>query len=118
MLPVTGRQPLPVSIGLRWPSRSRRPIPSADEFKVSHTAITIHPPSRCEGYRCPWHNPSDHGMVGWPRDILTDRHSKAYREGLAKQTRHARIGATRRALATTGAMMAWMIRLFGGGGGV
>jgi hypothetical protein len=41
---------------------------------VSHTAITIHPPSRCEGYRCPWHNPSDHGMVGWPRDILTDRH--------------------------------------------
>jgi hypothetical protein len=42
---------------------------------VSHTAITIHPPSRCEGYRCPWHNPSDHGMVGWPRDILTDRHN-------------------------------------------
>jgi hypothetical protein len=42
---------------------------------VSHTAITIHPPSRCEGYHCPWHNPSDHGMVGWPRDILTDRHN-------------------------------------------
>jgi len=42
---------------------------------VGHTAITIHPPSRCEGYRCPWHNPSDHGMVGWPRDILTDRHN-------------------------------------------
>jgi hypothetical protein len=59
----------------RWPSRSRRHAPSADEFKVSHTAITIHPPSRCEGYRCPWHNPSDHGMVGWPRDILTDRHN-------------------------------------------
>jgi hypothetical protein len=54
---------------------SRGPAPSADEFKVSHTAITIHPPSRCEGYRCPWHNPSDHGMVGWPRDILTDRHN-------------------------------------------
>ena len=58
-----------------WLSRSRRPAPSADEFKVSHTAITIHPPLRCEGYRCPWHNPSDHGMVGWPRDILTDRHN-------------------------------------------
>jgi len=42
---------------------------------VSHTAITIHPPSRCEGYSCPWHNPTDHGMVGWPRDILTDRHN-------------------------------------------
>jgi hypothetical protein len=42
---------------------------------VSHTAITIHPPSRCEGYHCPWHDPSDHGMVGWPRDILTDRHN-------------------------------------------
>ena len=42
---------------------------------MSHTAITIHPPSRCEGYHCPWHNPSDHGMVGWPRDILTDRHN-------------------------------------------
>ena len=43
--------------------------------------------------------------------------AKAYREGLGQQT-HTRIGATRRALATTGAMMAWMIRLFGGGGGV
>jgi hypothetical protein len=45
------------------------------DLTMSHTAITIHPPSRCEGYRCPWHNPSDHGMVGWPRDILTERHN-------------------------------------------
>jgi hypothetical protein len=42
---------------------------------VGHTAISIHPPTRCEGYHCPWHNPSDHGMVVWPRDILTDRHN-------------------------------------------
>jgi hypothetical protein len=74
---ATGDRPVAASGADRagWPSRSRRPTPSADEFKVSHTAITIHPPSRCEGYRCPWHNPSDHGMVGWPRDILTDRHN-------------------------------------------
>ena len=52
----------------------------------------------------------------YSRQQSADRVNKAYREGLAKETRHARIGATRRALATTGAMMAWMIRLFGGGG--
>ena len=52
----------------------------------------------------------------YSRQQAAERVSKAYREGLAKETRHAPIGATRRALATTGAMMAWMIRLFGGGG--
>jgi hypothetical protein len=52
----------------------------------------------------------------YSRQQSADRVSKAYRAGLAKETRDARIGATRRALATTGAMMAWMIRLFGGGG--
>jgi hypothetical protein len=54
----------------------------------------------------------------YSRQQAAERVQMAYREGLTKQTRHARIGATRRALATTGAMMAWMIRLFGGGGGV
>jgi hypothetical protein len=52
----------------------------------------------------------------YSRQQVAERVSGAHREGLAKETRHARIGATRRALATTGAMMAWMIRLFGGGG--
>ena len=52
------------------------------------------------------------------RQQAAERVTKAYQEGRAKETRHARIGATRRALATTGAMMAWMIRLFGGGGGL
>jgi hypothetical protein len=52
----------------------------------------------------------------YSRQQVAERVSRAHREGLAKETRHARIGATRRALATTGAMMAWMIRLFGGGG--
>jgi hypothetical protein len=42
---------------------------------VGHTAITIHPPTRCAGYHCPGHNPSDHHMVDWARDILTDRHN-------------------------------------------
>ncbi len=74
MLWETGLKPLPASTA-RGPDGSRSPVASADTFRVSHTAITIHPPSRCEGYRCPWHNPSDHGMVGWPRDILTDRHN-------------------------------------------
>jgi hypothetical protein len=54
----------------------------------------------------------------YSRQQAAERVRNAYREGLAKETRHARIGATRRALATTGAMMAWMIRLFGGGGGL
>jgi hypothetical protein len=40
---------------------------------MSHTAITIHPPSKCLGYHCPWHNPSAHHMVGWTRVIRTDR---------------------------------------------
>jgi hypothetical protein len=54
----------------------------------------------------------------YSRQQSADRVRDAQRERLAKMTRHARIGKSRRALATTGAMMAWMIRLFGGGGGV
>jgi hypothetical protein len=54
----------------------------------------------------------------YSRQQAAERVQTAFREGRAKETRHARISATRRALATTGAMMAWMIRLFGGGGGV
>lgn len=50
-------------------------VPSADALRVSHTAITIHEPSRCEGYHCPWHNPSDHHMNTWTRRILMDRHN-------------------------------------------
>jgi hypothetical protein len=50
-------------------------VPSADALRMSHTAITIHEPSRCEGYHCPWHNPSDHHMNTWTRRILMDRHN-------------------------------------------
>ena len=34
----------------------------------------------------------------YSRQQTAERVSKAYREGLAKQTRHARIGATRRSI--------------------
>jgi len=54
----------------------------------------------------------------WSRHQAAERVQNAYREGLARETRHARIGASRRALMSTGALMAWMIRLFGGGGGI
>ena len=54
----------------------------------------------------------------YQRQQAAKRVQKAYRGGLAKQTRHARIGATRRAFIGTGAVLAWMIRLVGGGGGV
>jgi hypothetical protein len=47
-----------------------------------------------------------------------DRVREAQAQGLAKLTRHARIGATRRAFIGIGAILAWMIRLVGGGGGV
>jgi hypothetical protein len=50
-------------------------VPSADALRMSHTAITIHEPSRFEGYHCPWHNPSDHHMNAWTRRILMDRHN-------------------------------------------
>jgi hypothetical protein len=42
---------------------------------MSHSAVTIHPPSRCIGYYCPWHNPSEHHMNTWVRRILTDRNN-------------------------------------------
>ncbi len=42
---------------------------------MSHNAVTIHPLSRCAGYHCPWHNPSDHHMNTWVRRIRTDRHN-------------------------------------------
>jgi len=49
--------------------------PTAKGFDVSHNAVTIHPPSRCAGFHCPWHNPSDHHMNTWTRTIRTDRHN-------------------------------------------
>jgi len=32
-----------------------------------------HPASACEGEYCPFHNPSDHPMTGWPRSLRGDR---------------------------------------------
>ena len=54
----------------------------------------------------------------YSRQQSADRVREAWASRTPKQTRKGRMGASRRALATTGAMMAWMIRLFGGGGGV
>ena len=47
-----------------------------------------------------------------------DRHREARNESLAKQTRKGRIGSTRRAVTATGTVMAWMVCLFGSGGGI
>jgi hypothetical protein len=54
----------------------------------------------------------------YSRQQSADRVREAWASRLAKMTRHARIGATRRAFIATGAVLAWMIRLVGGGGGV
>jgi hypothetical protein len=52
----------------------------------------------------------------YSRQQAAERVGKAYQEGLAKQTRHARIGTTKRAVMVVGAVMAWVGRLVGGGG--
>jgi hypothetical protein len=54
----------------------------------------------------------------WARLQTADRVQKAYRERLAKDTRKGRISSTRRALTATAAVMAWLTRLVGGGGGI
>jgi hypothetical protein len=47
-----------------------------------------------------------------------DRLREAHGERLAGQTRKGRMSAARRASMATAAVMAWMIRLAGGGGGI
>jgi hypothetical protein len=54
----------------------------------------------------------------YSRQQSADRVRDAWASRRAKLTRRAQIGATRRAFIATGAVLAGMIRLFGGGGGV
>jgi hypothetical protein len=49
------------------------------------------------------------------RQQAAERVSKAYREGLAKDTRKARMSTTRRTLTAGAAVLAWLTRLVGGG---
>ena len=69
-------------------------------------AVIVHDPDKCAGTPCAWHNPSDHHMVDWPRnirfdrpDMLTERicehgvghpdpDSLAYLEGMTGETWH------------------------------
>ena len=51
------------------------------------------------------------------RQQAAERVQKAYREGLAKDTRKGRASAAKRA-AFTIAIGAWLVRLIGGGGGI
>ena len=51
------------------------------------------------------------------RQQAAERVSKAYREGLAKDTRKGRAAAAKRAAFTT-TIGAWLVRLVGGGGGI
>lgn len=34
-----------------------------------------HTPEVCAGHNCPYHNPSDHRMVDWPKNFRYDRFS-------------------------------------------
>jgi hypothetical protein len=53
----------------------------------------------------------------WSRQQSSERVQKAFREGLAKETRKGREGVAKRAafISTIGA---WLVRLIGGGGGI
>ena len=53
----------------------------------------------------------------YSRQQAAERVSRAYREGLAKETRKHRVATSKRS-SMVGATMAWMVRLFGGGGGI
>ena len=53
----------------------------------------------------------------WSRQQAAERVSKAYREGLAKETHKYKAGAAKRA-AFTSTIGAWLVRLIGGGGGI
>ena len=53
----------------------------------------------------------------YSRQQAAERVSKAYREGLAKETRKGKAGAAKRAAFTT-TFGAWLVRLIGGGGGI
>jgi hypothetical protein len=51
------------------------------------------------------------------RQQAAERVSKAYREGLAKETRKHRASAAKR-VAFTSTIGAWLVRMIGGGGGI
>lgn len=34
--------------------------------------VAQHPEEYCDGTPCPWHNPSNHNMVTWPKAIRLD----------------------------------------------
>jgi hypothetical protein len=51
------------------------------------------------------------------RQQAAERVQKAYREGLAMETRKGRASAAKRA-AFVSAIGAWLVRLIGGGGGI
>ncbi len=64
----------------RWTQLAGRPsasssTPNSKGLGMSHNAVTIHPPQRCAGFHCPWHNPSDHHITTWMRVIRTDRNN-------------------------------------------
>ena len=40
---------------------------------VSKAAGCYHVPSKCQGEKCAFHNPSNHHMVGWKLNIRLDR---------------------------------------------
>lgn len=53
----------------------------------------------------------------YSRQQAAERVSKAYHEGFAKETRKYKADAAKRS-SMVAATMAWMVRLFGGGGGI
>ena len=42
-------------------------------YTLSGQYVSIHPQKQCEGWPCPFHNPSDHHMIEWPQHFRSDR---------------------------------------------
>lgn len=40
---------------------------------AAQTDKPMHKPERCAGHHCPFHNPSNHHMADWPKNIRYDK---------------------------------------------
>lgn len=41
--------------------------------QVGEVDLKIHPAGDCEGNPCPFHHPSEHHMVEWPKNVRLDK---------------------------------------------
>lgn len=50
--------------------------------QIGETVIRTHGPTQCEGFPCPFHNPSEHHMRSWPINVRLDRSALCERKCL------------------------------------